>query len=147
MNIHTVWPNFVNWAISVTTCPLDISKVLMGLTFNRETANNLAVKYKDWQILTIRSRNAMVLITGASVTWQNIFLDLRTFSGLWKGSWIVNYFRFSWKLFVDLWIKPGFEIDFSIWQTSQNRFVWKISILNIFFGFAKYFWILPLRLP
>ena len=74
----------------------------------------------------------MVLITGASVTWQNIFLDLRKFSGLQKDSWIVNYSRFSWKLFVDLWIKPGFKIDFSIWETSQKRFVWKISILNIF---------------
>ena len=29
-------------------------------------------------------------------------------------------------------MKPGFEIDFSIWQTFQKRFVWKISILNIF---------------
>ena len=62
MNIHTVWPNFVNWAISVTTCPLDISKVLIGLTFNSETANNLAVKYKDWQILTIRNRKKKLAV-------------------------------------------------------------------------------------
>ena len=74
----------------------------------------------------------MVLITSARVTRQNTFLDLRKLSGLWKDSWIVNYFRFSWKLFVDLWIKPGFEIDFSIWQTFQKRFVQKMSILNIF---------------
>ena len=70
--------------------------------------------------------------TGASVTWQNIFLDLRKFPGSWKDSWIVNFLRFSLKLSVDLCTKPGFKIVFSIWQTFQKRFVQVISILNIF---------------
>ena len=87
-----------------------------------------------------------VLTTGTSVTWHNIFLDLRKFSGFWKDSWIVNYFWFSWRLLVDLRIKPGFKIVFSIWQSFQKRFFLKISILNIF-GFAKYFWIVPFQLP
>ena len=87
-----------------------------------------------------------LLTTGTSVTWHNIFLDLRKFSGFWKDSWIVNYFWFSWRLLVDLRIKPGFKIVFSIWQSFQKRFFLKISILNIF-GFAKYFWIVPFQLP
>ena len=70
--------------------------------------------------------------TGVRVTRQNIFIDLRKFSGFGKDSWIVNYFRFSWKLFMDLWIEPGFEIVFLTWKTFQKQFVLKISILNIF---------------
>ena len=65
---------------------------------------------------------------GASVTRQNIFIDLLKFSGFGKDSWIVKYFRFSWKLFMDLWIEPGFEIVFLTWQTFQKQFVLKISI-------------------
>ena len=63
------------------------------------------------------------LTTGTSVTWQNIFLNLQKFSGLWKDSWTVNYIQFSWELLVDLWIKPGFEIVFSIWKTFPKWFV------------------------
>ena len=44
MNIHTVCRNFVKLSISVTKCTLDTSRVLMGLTFNRETSKNLAIK-------------------------------------------------------------------------------------------------------
>ena len=70
------------------------------------------------------------MTTGASVTWQNIFLDLRKFFGFGKILGLRGIF-YSWKLFMDLWIKPGLEIDFSVWQTFQKRFVQKISILNI----------------
>ena len=60
------------------------------------------------------------------------FSQLQKFSGFKKDSWIVKYFQFSWKLFLDLWIKPGFEIVFSIWQPFQKQFVSRIVILNIF---------------
>ena len=60
------------------------------------------------------------------------FSQLQKFPGFKKDSWIVKYFQFSWKLFLDLWIKPGFEIVFSIWQPFQKQFVSRIVILNIF---------------
>ena len=59
-----------------------------------------------------------------------IFLDLRKFFGFGKILGLRGIF-YSWKLFMDLWIKPGLEIDLSVWQTFQKRFVQKISILNI----------------
>ena len=67
------------------------------------------------------------------------FSQLQKFSGFKKDSWIVKYFQFSWKLFLDLWIKPGFEIVFSIWQPFQKQFVSRIVILNIFFRFLNIF--------
>ena len=76
------------------------------------------------------TKRPKVLTTGASVTWHNIFLDLRKFFGFGKILGLRGIF-YSWKLFMDLWIKPGLEIDFSVWQTFQKRFVQKISILNI----------------
>ena len=53
---------------------------MMGLTFNRETANNLAVKRKDWQILTINSRKEITLAVKATTHWnpfiQNLHLHI-----------------------------------------------------------------------
>ena len=66
----------------------------------------------------------------AQVSRDNIFLDLRKFFGFGKILGLRGIF-YSWKLFMDLWIKAGLEIDFSVWQTFQKRFVQKISILNI----------------
>ena len=78
----------------------------------------------------VHTKRPKVLTTGASVTWHNIFLDLRKFFGFGKILGLRGIF-YSWKLFMDLWIKPGLEIDFSVWQTFQKRFVQKLSILNI----------------
>ena len=74
----------------------------------------------------------------AQVSRDKIFFSIcEKFPGFRKDSWIVNYFQFSWKVFMDLWIKPGFEIVFSIWQPFQKQFVSKIVILNIFFRFIN----------
>ena len=104
----------------------------------------------------------MTVIIGeeSALFWWNLFVFCSssrlntTISRSAQIFWILERFlncellSIWWKLFVDLWIKPGFEIVFSIWQPFQKRFVLKISILNIFsdlqnifglslFGFRK----------
>ena len=104
----------------------------------------------------------MTVIFGeeSALFWWNLFVFCSssrlntTISRSAQIFWILERFlnceliSIWWKLFVDLWVKPGFEIGFSIWQPFQKRFVLKISILNIFsdlknifglslFGFRK----------
>ena len=71
-----------------------------------------------------------------------VTLDLRKFSGFLKDYWIVNYFRFSWKLFEDLWIKPGFEIVSRFDKLFKSDLSKKDIDSKHFLGFAKYiFWL------
>ena len=55
----------------------------MGLTYNRETANNLAVKCKDWQILTIRSRKKKLAVI-ISIYPESSFTHLKMNNFIWS---------------------------------------------------------------
>ena len=78
----------------------------------------------------------MTVIIGeeSALFWWNLFVFCSssrlntTISRSAQIFWILERFlncellSIWWKLFVDLWIKPGFEIVFSIWQPFQKRF-------------------------
>ena len=79
---------------------------------------------QDWAYYLTLRRNPPCLTKAfhgrAQMSRYKTFFAIWEIFGLRKDYWIVDYFRLSWNLSVDLWIKPGFEIAFSIWQTFKS---------------------------
>ena len=71
-------------------------------------------------LLSVYGVNVICAHGRAQMSSDKTFFSICEIFGLRKDSWVVDYFRLSWNLFVDLWIKPGFEIAFSIWQTFKS---------------------------
>ena len=71
-------------------------------------------------LLSVNGVNVICAHGRAQMSSDKTFFSICEIFGLRKDSWVVDYFRLSWNLFVDLWIKPGFEIAFSIWQTFKS---------------------------
>ena len=86
-------------------------------------------------LLSVNGVNVICAHGRAKMSRDKTFFSICEIFGLMKDSWVVDYFRLSWNLFVDLWIKPGFQIAFSIWKTFKSVCPWDIDSEYCFFFF------------